>query len=485
MDDAGISNAGREKWRDQDGEAGLKTGSSSLSATLDDTGSAAPAGRLRNILGNLGWLIGGKGFGAVCSIVYLAVLARSLGLKDFGHFSLIFGTGQALVAIAGFQTWQTVVRFGAGPLHAGNHRAFGRLAILCGMIDAVGALLGCIVAAVIYFGFADALGLNPDFVLMAFFFNCALLWARMTTASGVIRVLDRFDVAVYVEVIVPIGRLVAALAIWGIGPSVAAFLAAWALIELAAAAVYWVAAGRLAPDVLRRSNFGNFGKTIEENPGILRFLGITYVSSTLDAVFKQGPLLAVGLFLSTSAAGLYRMAAQIAQGLGKLGALLARAIYAEIARARVAISAQHFRRLVAQVTAIATLAGAIISLIAIFAGRYVMLAIGGEAFVAGAALLVPLAIGSSLELATIAYEPVLHSAGRAGLALLSRASAIIATIVAAALLIGAGSVGIAWAVTVGYLAAFLVITIVTWRILSAERDAHQEPDSAASRSSEA
>ena len=94
-----------------------------------------------NILRNLAWLVGGKGFGALCSLVYLAVLSRSLGLKDFGHFSLIFGTGQALVAIASFQTWQTIVKFGADPVHRGEWAKFGRLAWLCGSIDVAGATL--------------------------------------------------------------------------------------------------------------------------------------------------------------------------------------------------------------------------------------------------------------------------------------------------------------------------------------------------------
>tara|TARA_R110000765_G_scaffold421885_1_gene528439 strand:+ start:1024 stop:1176 length:153 start_codon:yes stop_codon:yes gene_type:complete len=50
-------------------------------------------------------LIGGKGFGAIYSLIYLAILSRTLVIKDFGHFSLIFATGQAFVAIAGFQSW--------------------------------------------------------------------------------------------------------------------------------------------------------------------------------------------------------------------------------------------------------------------------------------------------------------------------------------------------------------------------------------------
>ena len=90
---------------------------------------------LANILKNLGWLLGGKGFGALCSLIYLAVLSRSLGLKEFGHFSLIFGTGQALVAVASFQTWQTLVKFGAAPVHVQDWARFGRLAWLCGAID--------------------------------------------------------------------------------------------------------------------------------------------------------------------------------------------------------------------------------------------------------------------------------------------------------------------------------------------------------------
>ena len=63
-----------------------------------------PGSLLGRMLANTAWLLGGKGFGAVCSLVYLAILARSLGLKDFGHFSLIFASAQALIAFVGFET---------------------------------------------------------------------------------------------------------------------------------------------------------------------------------------------------------------------------------------------------------------------------------------------------------------------------------------------------------------------------------------------
>lgn len=76
-----------------------------------------PQSLLGRMLTNTVWLLGGKGFGAICSLLYLAILTRTLGIKGFGHFSLIFGTSQALVALAGFQTWRIVVRYGAEYVH--------------------------------------------------------------------------------------------------------------------------------------------------------------------------------------------------------------------------------------------------------------------------------------------------------------------------------------------------------------------------------
>ena len=187
---------------------------------------------LARILANTAWLLGGKGFGAVCGIAYLAILTRSLGLKDFGHFSLIFGTAQALIAIAGFETWRVVVRYGAEHVHARDWDRFGRLGMLCGVIDAVGAVLGCGIAFTVIYGFSDALELNPRYIDTAFWFCCAMLWALVSAPTGIVRALHRFDRAVYVEAVVPLGRLLAALAIWWTGPSVARFLMAWALIDL-------------------------------------------------------------------------------------------------------------------------------------------------------------------------------------------------------------------------------------------------------------
>ena len=417
------------------------------------------------ILENLAWLLGGKGFAAVCSLAYLALLARSLGLKDFGHFSLIFATGQLLCALATFETWQTLVRFGAEPVRRRDWAEFGKIAWLCGSIDVFGALTGCMVAAVIYYGFGSLLELNQEFVDMAFAFNCAMLLARMTTPTGIVRVLDRFDIGTYVEAVMPAGRLMAAIVILFAGPSVARFLFAWAFIDLFVGALYWFAAFRLAPEALRWRNAPNPIKALREAKDLRRFFGITYGASSLDAVTRQGPLLAIGYFLGTSAAGLYRLADQLALGVARVSNMIARAALPEFVMASVTVSAEKFGALVKQVTILASVGGIIVVLLALVAGKHVMLLMGGENFLAAADILIPVAIAASLGLAAVAFEPLLYSTPHAKYPLIIRI--IGAFILAAAILLvhEGGVLVIAWAVAGWAAVVSAMMGAATWMAL--------------------
>lgn len=427
---------------------------------------------LARIFANMAWLLGGKGFGAICGIAYLAILTRSLGLKDFGHFSLIFGTAQALIAIAGFQTWRVVVRYGSEHVHNEHWDKLGRLGMLCGLIDAIGAVFGCLLAGGIIFGFAQVLDLNPAYIDMAFWFCVAMVWALVSAPTGIVRALHRFDMAVYVEALVPILRLTAAVTIWWTGPSVARFLIAWAAIDLIEAAAYWLMARRLCPQAVRLSNLKQWRQALAENPGVERFFLVTYMGATLDAVMRYGPLLAVGALAGTRSAGLYRLAAQLTQSMSKMSTLLTRAVYAEVARVRVASATAEFRKLAMQTSLGAGIAGAVVIGIALLAGRQLLALIGGEEFQDGAVILVPLAVAASFELASVAFEPVLHSTGRARLSLAARVMAVIALGIAILALSGQGAIGIAWAVAIAAAVGYVAMGTMAYATL--RRIEHEE-----------
>ena len=428
----------------------------------------------RRILKNVGWLLGGKGFGAVCSLVYLAILARSLGVKDFGHFSLIFGTGLAIVELAGFQTWQMVVRYGTPHVGRKEWAAFGRLAMGGGLIDFAGALFGCLVAyiAIIYFG--PSLELNPQYSHTAFAFVCALVFARVSAPLGVLRTLDRYDVAVKAGAITPISRLIAALFIWWSGATVEKFLFAWAAIELFSAVLYWFLARRIAPQAVRLSNLFTAGRIREEHPGIFRFLWITYASTSLWGALQQGPLLAVGYFLGTSAAGVYRIADQLAKGLGKLATLSAQALYPEVNRQRHASPFDQFSKLLKRINITVIVAGAIVVALAVAIGGHILELIGGEEFRRGGPVLIPLVLAASLELASVSYEPVLHALGKAHYQLYSRLFTLLAMAGFIILLVSGGPVWVGWAVAFGMIAGYLGTSLVVW--LTIRRSARTESE---------
>ncbi len=440
-----------------------------MSAKRDRLENVSPLGR---ILQNTAWLLGGKGFGAVCGLLYLAILTRTLGLKDFGHFSLIFGTAQALIAIAGFQTWRVVVRYGSEHVHAKDWDKFGRLGMLCGVLDAAGALAGCALAAVVIYGFAHVLDLNPNYIDIAFWFSCASLWALVSAPTGIVRALHRFDMAVYVEAVVPTGRLIAAVVIWMTGPTVGRFLFAWAAIDILESVLYWVMARRLCPQAVRLANFGKWRLALKENPGVGHFFWITYAGATIDATIKNGPLLVVGGWVGTRAAGLYRLASQLSQAMSKLSTLLTRSVYAEVARVRVSSEAAEFRKLAQQTSLIAGLAGLAVVGVALVAGKQLLALIGGAAFEGGAAILVPLAIAASFDLASVAFEPVLHSTGRARLSLTARLLAVAALGVGLVLFIPIGPSGAAWAVALAGAVSYLAMGVMAWRTL--EKIEHEE-----------
>jgi O-antigen/teichoic acid export membrane protein len=443
--------------------------------TGEVTGSK-PASLLGRMLANTAWLLGSKGVSAVCSLIYLAILARSLGLREFGHFSLILGSAQALVAVASFQTWRVVLRYGAAHVHARDWNAFGRLGLLAGLLDLAGALLGVGLAWIVFYPFASALDLNPEYRDMGFLFACAMLFALNSAPSGIVRALDRFDISAYVETIVPLGRLAAAVAIWLTGPTLAKFLIAWAAVGLAEAIGFWIAARRLCPQAVAWRHFRTLRRAGVENPGVGRFFLVASASATLEGAVRQGPLLAVGYLVDTRTAGLFRLASQLSQALGKLSVLLTRAAYAEINRARVAVDAGQFRKLVTDTSLLAAGAGAVVMVVAMLLGQPLLVLIGGEPFVAAYSILLPLTAAACFELASVAFEPVLHSTGRARYALAGRSFGVIALAGGIAWFAsGDSGVPIALAVAVGSLVSYLALGAFAWRALRATREPEQGP----------
>ncbi len=373
----------------------------------------APATRLGGIARNLGWLLASRGLAAVLSLGYLAIVTRTLGLTDFGRFAIITGASQVLTVLVGFQTWEMIVRYGSTHVSAGNEDRLARLFRACAFLDAASALVGLALAALILTLWGEALGIGPTLWRATLIYTVIQLLCLRSTPLGILRLRDRFSLAAIADGMTPVTRLIGAGLVALVHPTLQGFLVAWMASELVTAAAYWLMVARTGDLALARRRGGGLRQVFTENPGIIRFAVSTNASSTLGLSSKQIPLLLVGGMAGTTAAGEYRLAAQLAQALTKLSQLLTRAAFPEIVRAVDAGQLRQLGRFLARTVTVASLAAIAVFALVIIAGKPVLALVNGREFGGAYPVLLWLAAAGCIDLITVGFEPVLMAANRA------------------------------------------------------------------------
>lgn len=428
-----------------------------MAAKLRTAQDVPAAGGLRRVGINAGWLLGARGFQAVLSIAYLAIATRTLGLADFGRFTLIVAIGQGISAVVGFQTWQFVVRYGTHAEVAGDTAGVNRIIGFAALLDLAAAFAGSLLALLAIMLLGPLLQVPRDLYGAAVGFCFAILIAVRSTPIGVLRLDRRFRDAALADSVSPAVRALGAIAAAAAMPSVTGFLVAWGAAELATAAAYWWAALRkrrpaLAPAGLRQ--------LAREEPSLWRFVFLTNLSSTLTLTAKQFTLIVVGAFGGPAAAGMFRVAAQLAQAMVKATQTFARAAYSELV---LAITQGCDRALLARLTLIAgAVAMAMVGVAALF-GAPLLRLIATRQFSGAYWPIVILVAAAGIDLLGFAFEPAMTARGQAGAALRLR---VIATAVQAGLLFlllpPFGTIGGAWATFCGSLAALF---LTGWGVL--------------------
>jgi O-antigen/teichoic acid export membrane protein len=421
---------------------------------------------LRRGVNNLGWLLASRGVLGVLSLVYLGIATRALGVVDFGRFALITGAAQALALCIGFQTWQIVVQYGVAHLLADNRPALGRLLRACALLDLASAFVGAALAVAIIELFGEHLGIGPDLKHYVLLYTLVQFVTLRSTPLGILRLRDKFSLAALADSVMPAVRLVGALFALAFLPTIKGFLIAWAAAEVFTAAAYWLIAARLGDLGLLWRSRARRGPLFAENPHLVRFSASTNANSTLGLAGKQLPVLLVGAFIGPAAAGAFRLAFQLAQALGKLSQLFARAAFTEIVRAARTVGAARLRGALGKLFLSSSAAALVVMAIVVVAGRPMLVLVGGEVYADAYPLLLWLAAAGCLDLAAVSFEPMLMAVHRAGIAFAAHALATIVLLAAMLLLTPAhGAIGTSAAVLLGSLATTILLGAATLRFV--------------------
>ena len=428
--------------------------------------SGAAGDGFARILANTGWLLGGKGVGAVLSLAYLAIVTRTLGVEDFGRFALVLSAANVIKTLVSFDSWQIVVRYGQPHLAANDGDALNRVLRFCILIDLASAVAGGGIAAAIILFFGRALELGPGMGWQVWLFCMVMMITIRSSPTGILRLFDRFDSAAFAETMIPVGRMIGALVALALMPGITGFLIAWAFAELLCALSYWWLAFRVG-----RGRIGDWraGRALDaraENPGIIGFLTATNLQTSLSSIGQQVAVLIVGAFVGPTGAGLYRLANQLANSLTKISSLLSRSIFVELSRTsshgREALGAL-FRR----TNRLALVVGAVIIGLILMIGHPLLGLIAGREFLPAYPLLLMLGVAACIDLIGVSYRPLLMATDRAGLSLrISFVSTLLLLGLQSALLPLYGTQGAAMANIAASLAGFTMMGLASRRAVT-------------------
>lgn len=420
------------------------------------SGEGKAASPFARTLRNVGWLLTGKGVGAVLSLVYLGLATRTLGLTGFGQFMLILSIGQAVAAIVLFQSWQIVVRYGVPLQAAGDTAALGRLVRFCTLLDIGAGMAGCVLVTGVLLILDARLGWDDAMTRDAILFCAVLMLSVRSSATGVLRLFDRYRLGAVAESTTPIARFVGALAVVASGATVRGFLIAWATSEVLTAIVHWRSVLRVAPELVR--GWSGTLRAPSEHPGLWRFAVLTNVSATLNAASKQMVVVLVGLVTGAAAAGAYRLAFQLSQALAQVAEMFSRGIFPEFSRASRGATREDLARLFRQSTRLTVAVGAIICLAVPLVGEAALGLVGGRAYASAWPLVLVLALAVAIDVMGISFEPMLLGTGREGTAFAIRLTSVVALGIGAAILMPHwAALGAALATLAGSVVALLLL----------------------------
>ena len=398
------------------------------------------------ILEHLRWIATGKGYSAALSLIYLAILTRSLGPANYGAFSLILGTVATLQLLLGFNVWQVLLKYGHEHIQNKNFDALARLIRFCTAIDLLSAVLGIVAVALILVLSGAALGMTENLRWLTFGYATVMLVSLRSVPRGMLRLRHQFKLPFVAESVAPTVKLAGALLALLIDPSLSMFLGVWAVAELASTIVFWAGALRAFRREFGRPKGTRWYRAWRENEGLPSLMVASNLGEIAYGAGQQLPVLLVGFFAGTAEAGLYRLAHQLTQTLSLIGGQINLASFTEMTDLHAKNGLPQLKPLFVKLILIAASIAVAFLPVIIVLGKPLLTLMSGPEFLGAYPFLLVLGFAAAMQIVSVTSESLLLAAGRSKTLIAIR---LIGTAILLAMLFsllhGFGAIGAAWA----------------------------------------
>lgn len=384
-------------------------------------------GVFRRIFKNAGLMLTGRATNGLLGLATLSLSARGLGLEQFGVFVLLQTYVQVIMALATFQSWQAVIRYGAICIENKDASAFQALVKFTTLLDIAGVVVGAAIGYVAAPLIGPYVGWNNEVIGYAQPFSLAILFTILATPTGLLRLYDRFDLLAVQAVATPMVRLI------GIGLAVFfeapfwVYLSAWFVANVIGGAVLTCIGWREAHrhGWLKGMNLSLRGLTVPHG-GIWRFSIFSNLHASLQIITGQMSTFLVGMVAGPAAAGLFKIGRDLATAISRPADLLNQSIYPEFARMGSRGDWRDFKKLIVRGGAVAGSGAAVMLVLSVMAGPLFISTFFGPAFGEAYWPLVLLVATAGMMLCGFPMEPALYAMGRPSIPLRIETGVILA-----------------------------------------------------------
>ena len=365
--------------------------------------------QLRSLLRNTSYLGMSRAVAAVCGIATIALAGRGLGLLLLGTLILITSYTKAVSGLAKFQSWQVIVRYGGHGVAHGDPAHFKIATGFAVTLDLVSGIAGMLVAVALLPFISEWVGIQPQYLWLGIFYCTLLPTMGAATPSGVLRVLDRFDLIGWSDTLTPITRAILITIAYLADAPFAAYVTIWYVTELAGDLFTWFLAWR---EMRRTGHLEGIRPTLKptELPGAWRFAIDVNIAASVQAIWGPTGRLVVGGLLGPAGAALFRVASTLADAAQKPADLLGRAFYPEVVR--MDLSTKKPWRLMLRVMVLASGTAILAIGLLLLGGKPLMGLVFGKAFLGAYTPLVILMLVPFLGIFSFPLGPMLYALGR-------------------------------------------------------------------------
>jgi len=372
----------------------------------------------KKLFKNASWLFGGKSASGIFTAIQTIVVARMLGVSDYGLLALVIAYISVLNMFFDLKVWETATKYIGTYLEKGESDKTRSMIKLSYILDIGSGVVAFIIAILSAKLISAYIIHSPDAYILIWIFSISLfIDTANSTSDAILRVFDRFKSIAFINSFQKLFRLIVVVALLFGGFGIKGVLYGFILASFIGFSIrMWIVIKTLNENGLEGWFSADVGLIKDEWKGILWFLGNTSFIATLKTGNERYlGIMILGYFAGKDAVAYYKIASTVASLANKVVDPLYEAIYPELVKFASSNAIKDFKRMIKSTTKSLVLIIIPLTVIIIIFAEPIISIVFGKDYVPATNALRILAAAVLIVRFTFWINPALLSMDRPGL----------------------------------------------------------------------